>query len=109
MPSKITYDVLEAQQYCRLKAHRRLRGDIGTKSDFEKIVLDTHQEIRAKAVTKIRRQHGEDELERAFNCQSPSCAEELRLSSMGASRTIVTRFKGRFPLVVSSTSDAIAP
>jgi predicted RecB family nuclease len=63
MPSKITYDVLEAQQYCRLKAHRRLRGDIGTKSDFEKIVLDTHQEIRAKAVTKIRRQHGEDELE----------------------------------------------
>ena len=40
-----------------------MRGDIGAKSDFEKLALDARKEVRATAETKIRRQHGQDELE----------------------------------------------
>jgi hypothetical protein len=31
--------------------------------DFERLVSEGRQELRTKAVTKIRRQHGEDDVE----------------------------------------------
>jgi hypothetical protein len=61
--SKITFDVLNAQQHCRLKAYVRLHNEEGTKCDFEKLVSEGRQERRAKAVRKIRRQYGEDGVE----------------------------------------------
>jgi predicted RecB family nuclease len=63
MVSKITHDVLDAQQHCRLKAYFRLRGEEGTKSEFETLALDTRRELQAKAIEKIRRQYAEDEVE----------------------------------------------
>lgn len=53
MASKITHDVLDAQQYCRLKAYFRLCGEEGTKSDFEKLLFDARQGLRANAFGKI--------------------------------------------------------
>jgi predicted RecB family nuclease len=63
MAPKITHDVLDAQQYCRLKAHFRLRGEEGTKSDVEKLMFDARQDLRTKAIAKIRRQYAEGEVE----------------------------------------------
>jgi predicted RecB family nuclease len=63
MASKITHEVLDAQQHCRLKAYFRLRGEEGTKSDFERLRLDARHELRAKATAKVRRQFGRDEVE----------------------------------------------
>jgi predicted RecB family nuclease len=63
MASKITCDVLDAQQHCRLKAHFRLCGEEGTKSDFETLLFDARQELRLKALEKIRRQYAEGEVE----------------------------------------------
>src|SRR5271163_1799843 len=63
MRTKITYEILDTLQYYRLEAYFRLRGEVGAKSDFEKLTSDAHQKVRVKAVTKIRRQHGKDELE----------------------------------------------
>lgn len=63
MTSKISLDVLEAQHYCRLKAYFRLCGEEGTKSDFEKLVFEARQELRAKAIEKIRRRYAECETE----------------------------------------------
>src|SRR6266404_3651882 len=63
MASKITHDVLDAQQHCRLKAYFRLCGEEGTRSDFEKLLFDARQELRTKAIGKIRWQYAEGEVE----------------------------------------------
>jgi predicted RecB family nuclease len=62
MASKITNDILDAQQHCRLKAHFRLCSEESTKSDFETLLIDARQELRVKAIGKIRRQYAEGEL-----------------------------------------------
>jgi predicted RecB family nuclease len=62
MVSKITLDVLDAQQHCRLKAYYRLRDEEGIKSDFEQVLLDVRQDLRTKAIAKIRRQYAEGEV-----------------------------------------------
>jgi zinc-finger of transposase IS204/IS1001/IS1096/IS1165 len=58
----ITKDVLDAQQHCRLKAYFRLCREEGTKSEFETLLFDTRQELRVKAIRKIRRQCAEGDL-----------------------------------------------
>jgi predicted RecB family nuclease len=63
MVSKITHDVLDAQQHCGLKAYFRLCSEEGSKSDFETLALDARQEVRVKAIEKIRRQHAGGEVE----------------------------------------------
>src|SRR6266436_3055785 len=44
MASKITHDILDARQHCRLKAYLRLCGEEGNKSDFEALMIDARQE-----------------------------------------------------------------
>jgi hypothetical protein len=60
--AKITYDVIDAQQHCRLKAYLRLCGEAGTRSDLEQLTCDVRQELRLQAIAKIRRQYREDEI-----------------------------------------------
>jgi hypothetical protein len=54
--SKITNEILDAQQHCRLKAYVRLCGEEGTKADFETLLIHTRQELRVKAIG--RQNHG---------------------------------------------------
>jgi hypothetical protein len=56
------HHVLDAQQHCRLKAYFRLCREEGTKSEFETLLFDTRQELRVKAIRKIRRQCAEGDL-----------------------------------------------
>jgi hypothetical protein len=62
MASKISYDVLDAQHHCRFKAYLRLCGEEGIKSDFATLVLDARQELRVKAIEKIRRRYPQGEI-----------------------------------------------
>ena len=62
--SKITRVVLDAQVNCRLKAaYLRLCGEEGIKSDFETLLLDARQEVRANAIEKIRGHYADGEVE----------------------------------------------
>ncbi len=54
MASKITLDVLDAQQHCPLKAYYRLNGEAGTKSDFERLICDARQLLPTFAVLLSR-------------------------------------------------------
>ena len=72
MASKITLDVLDAQQHCPLKAYYRLNGEAGTKSDFERLMCDAPEELRPKAIAKVRRQYGEDEVATDVNLSVPT-------------------------------------
>ena len=63
MASKIKLDVLDAQARCPLKAYFLLNGESGVKSDFEKLALETREELEPKTTAKIRRAYAEGELE----------------------------------------------
>ena len=63
MASKITRVVLDAQVHCRLKAYFRLCGEEGIKSDIETLLLDARQEVRAKAIGKIRGHYADGEVD----------------------------------------------
>jgi hypothetical protein len=41
--SKIKLDILDAQARCPLKAYFLLNGELGVKSDFEKLALETRE------------------------------------------------------------------
>ena len=40
MPSRITDDVIDALQHCRLKAYFQLPGEQGTLSGYEKLLIE---------------------------------------------------------------------
>ncbi|MGA8195957.1 MAG: TM0106 family RecB-like putative nuclease, partial [Acetobacteraceae bacterium] len=63
MASKITRVVLDAQVRCRLKAYFLLCGEEGIKSDIETLLLDARQEVRAKAIGKIRGHYADGEVD----------------------------------------------
>ena len=67
MASKITLDILDAQTRCPLKAYFLLNGETGIKSDFEKLALETRDELEPKTVAKVRRQYADSELETDIN------------------------------------------
>src|SRR5580658_9514134 len=77
MAPKITYDVLEAQQHCRRKAYFRLCGEVGVKSDFEKLALVARQELRPKVIAKIGRRYAEGELGMEVYLSNPVLREGL--------------------------------
>lgn len=57
MASKITNEVIDALQHCRLKAYYRLHGEEGTKSGFEDLQIERRAELRPKAIAKVRREY----------------------------------------------------
>src|SRR5215510_5503426 len=63
MSSKITSNILDAQQHCRFKAHLRLCGEVGIKSDVETLLFDARQELRVKAIEKIIQRYSRDKVE----------------------------------------------
>ena len=58
----ISRAVLDAMQHCRLKAHLRLSGEEGTKSDFETLLIEARQDARTRAIGKIRRLYANGEM-----------------------------------------------
>jgi predicted RecB family nuclease len=53
MKSKITNDILESYLRCKYKAHLKLAGQYGDKSDYEALLTKLGGEVRLKAIDKI--------------------------------------------------------
>jgi predicted RecB family nuclease len=64
MATKITRDVLESYLRCRTKAHLKLAGQAGTKSDYEGLLAESRARVRLAAVDRILARHHEDEVAR---------------------------------------------
>jgi predicted RecB family nuclease len=67
MSTRITDDVIEALQYCRLKAYFQLRGEQGVRSGYEKLLIEQRANLKPKAIEKIRREYREPEFATEFN------------------------------------------
>ncbi|MGF6334030.1 putative RecB family nuclease [Bradyrhizobium sp. i1.8.4] len=61
MPSRITDDVIGALQHCRLKAYFQLRGEQGTMSGYEKLLVEQRANLGPAIIEKIRREYGQAE------------------------------------------------
>jgi predicted RecB family nuclease len=62
MASRITGDVIDALQYCALKAYLVLRGEEGVQSAYEKLLIEQRGSLQPKAIEKIRREYNETEV-----------------------------------------------
>jgi predicted RecB family nuclease len=60
--SSITVDVLNGYLSCKYKAYLRFAGQHGIKSDYEATLIELRQEVRLKAIEKIRLQFPEHTL-----------------------------------------------
>ena len=64
MATKITREVLESYLNCKTKAHLKLTGQQGIRSDYEGLLISTRQEVRQQAIGKILAKHPEAEVAR---------------------------------------------
>jgi predicted RecB family nuclease len=64
MPATITADILEARLKCCYKAHLKLAGQAGDRSDYEALLAEQRVEVRLRAIDKILARHGEDQVAR---------------------------------------------
>ena len=62
MVSKITDDVINALQHCRLKAYFQLRGEKGAQCGYEKLLIEQRANAQRKVIKKIRREYSETEV-----------------------------------------------
>jgi len=69
MACRITDDVINALQHCRLKAFFKLRGETGAQCGYEKLLVEQRANARRNAIEKIRREYSKAEV-----------ATDLRLS-----------------------------
>jgi predicted RecB family nuclease len=62
MSSRITDDVIDALQYCRLKAYFLLHGEQGGLSGYEKLLVEQRTNLQPQATDKIRHDYSEPEV-----------------------------------------------
>ena len=64
MTTKITQDIIESYLRCRHKAHLKLTGQRGTRSDYERLLAESREAVRRRATDTILAQHPAGEVER---------------------------------------------
>jgi predicted RecB family nuclease len=64
MTARITREVLEAYANCKFKAHLKLAGERGTRSDYEALLLERRDGVRLRAIDRILARHQEGEVHR---------------------------------------------
>jgi predicted RecB family nuclease len=64
MSAKLSRDVLESYLNCKYKAHLKLAGERGTRSDCEALLAEQRHEVRLRAIERIVTSHSEAELVR---------------------------------------------
>jgi predicted RecB family nuclease len=57
MDTKITRDILYSYLQCKFKGCLKLRGRTGTKSDYEILLRELHEEFKLRAIDKILTKH----------------------------------------------------
>jgi predicted RecB family nuclease len=61
MPATITADVLEAHLKCRYKAHLKLAGQAGDRSDYEALMAESRDQVRKAGTDLLLARHRGDE------------------------------------------------
>lgn len=67
MACRITDDVINALQHCRLKAYFQLRGEKGAQCGYEKLLIEQRANAQRKAIEKIRGEYSETEVATDLN------------------------------------------
>jgi predicted RecB family nuclease len=62
MACRITDDVINALQHCRLKAFFQLRGEAGAQCGYEKLLIEQRANAQRNAIEKIRREYSKAEV-----------------------------------------------
>ena len=62
MGARITRDIIESYLTCKLKAHLKLAGNQGIRSDYEGFLLQTRREVRQQAISKILSKTSRDDV-----------------------------------------------
>ena len=57
MEPRITKDVLEGYLNCKLKGYLKLKGERGTRSDYETLMTALRDDLRARAYEKLLARH----------------------------------------------------
>src|ERR1700756_5361229 len=65
-------DVVDALQHCRLKAYYQLRGEQGTQSGYEKLLIEQRANLEPRIIEKIQREYGEAEIATNLNLSAAS-------------------------------------
>jgi predicted RecB family nuclease len=60
--TRITRDVVESYLNCKLKAYLKLQDHQGTRSDYEEYLLQTRQEVRQQAISKLVAKISKDDI-----------------------------------------------
>jgi predicted RecB family nuclease len=59
---RITDDVINALQHCRLKAYLRLHGEEGAQCGYERLLIEQRANAQRKAIEKVRREYSGTEV-----------------------------------------------
>ena len=62
MACRITDDVIDALQHCRLKAFYKLGGEVGSRCSYESLLIEQRVNAQRKAIEKIRREYSETDV-----------------------------------------------
>ena len=62
MGTRITSDVVESYLNCKVKAHLKLAGNQGVKSDYEGLLLKNRLEVRQQAISKLVTKTSQNEI-----------------------------------------------
>ncbi|MCP1849723.1 MULTISPECIES: TM0106 family RecB-like putative nuclease [unclassified Bradyrhizobium] len=79
MSSKITGEVIDALQHCRLKAYFQLHGEQGTQSGYEKLLIEQRANLEPKTTEKIRREYSQAETSIDLNLSAESLGKKASL------------------------------
>ena len=75
MITKITREVLEAYVNCKTKAHLKLAGQQGIRSDYEALLAETRKEVRRQAIDKMLARYAESEVARDISLTAAALGE----------------------------------
>jgi predicted RecB family nuclease len=78
--TRITSDVVESYLNCRLKAYLKLKGQQGTRSDYEEFLLQTRRDVRQQAISKLVGKVSNDDINKDI---------PLTASTLGVGRSLV--------------------
>jgi hypothetical protein len=77
---RITDDVIDALQHCRLKAFYKLGGEVGSRCGYENLLIERRVNAQRKAIEKIRRECSETDVATHLDLSVAILRKELHLS-----------------------------
>ena len=67
MNTPVTREILHNYLRCKYKGYLKLRGESGTKTDYEILIRELSEKFKLKAVNKIRNSYNDDHILQGVN------------------------------------------